>query len=66
MPRTASLEIHQINVGQGDSILVVNRDAVALKQLCVANGFDTCSRAGAHRLAVERSTSVPVGTRSMR
>ncbi len=40
MARTASLEIHQINVGQGDSILVVNRDAVALKQLCVTNGFD--------------------------
>lgn len=40
MAKTASLEIHQINVGQGDSILIVNRDAAALKTLCVANGFD--------------------------
>ncbi len=40
VPRTASLEIHQINVGQGDSILVVNRDAAKLKTLCVTNGFD--------------------------
>lgn len=26
MPKSASLEIHQINVGQGDSILIINRD----------------------------------------
>jgi beta-lactamase superfamily II metal-dependent hydrolase len=45
LARTASLEIHQINVGQGDSILVVNRDAVALKTLCVANGFDAAKDA---------------------
>ncbi len=26
MPKSARLEIHQINVGQGDSILIINRD----------------------------------------
>src|ERR1700722_2037139 len=26
MPKTACLEIHQINVGQGDSTLIINRD----------------------------------------
>jgi beta-lactamase superfamily II metal-dependent hydrolase len=40
LARTASLEIHQINVGQGDCILIVNRDAETLKEKCVDSGFD--------------------------
>src|SRR6266568_1231986 len=28
MPQSASLEIHVLNVGQGDSVLVINRDLV--------------------------------------
>jgi beta-lactamase superfamily II metal-dependent hydrolase len=31
MPSSASLEIHVLNVGQGDSVLVVNRDQNAVK-----------------------------------
>lgn len=33
MAETASLEIHQINVSQGDSVLVINRDNHALETL---------------------------------
>jgi len=47
MPRSARLEIHQINVGQGDSILIVNRDLDAVKAAigaskgaAVANGLE--------------------------
>jgi hypothetical protein len=40
MPKTASLEIHQINVGQGDSTLVVLRDLPALKN-CVGRAANT-------------------------
>lgn len=32
MSMSASLEIHQINVGQGDSILIINRDLEALAE----------------------------------
>ena len=39
MASTASVEIHQLNVGQGDCIIIINRDAAKLDALCRANGF---------------------------
>jgi beta-lactamase superfamily II metal-dependent hydrolase len=46
MPKSARLEIHQINVGRGDSILIINRDldkvkaAIAKKNATAANTLD--------------------------
>src|ERR1022692_2791132 len=36
MTVSASLEIHEINIGQGDSILIINRDLAATKKLITA------------------------------
>jgi beta-lactamase superfamily II metal-dependent hydrolase len=46
MPKSARLEIHQINVGRGDSILIINRDldkvkkAISKKNAPAANTLD--------------------------
>ena len=36
MPDSATLEIHELNVGQGDSILILNRDLAAVRKKIVA------------------------------
>jgi beta-lactamase superfamily II metal-dependent hydrolase len=39
MPSSASLEIHVLNVGQGDSVLIVNRDLTAVATAITAKGL---------------------------
>lgn len=39
MPQSARLEIHELNVGQGDSILIINRDLDGLALRIAAAGY---------------------------